>query len=76
MKVINREMSSKNSITERDGSSFCQASFNSDGNLTLRNYNNHDKESDEIIILTITETQAIFKLISEMKNILPNSLPF
>lgn len=76
MKVIVREMISKENITEKESSSCCQASFNSDGNITLRNYSGHNKNSDEIIILSINETQAIIKLFSEMRNIFPNSLPF
>lgn len=44
----------------------CQASFNSDGNITLRNYDNSNKDKDEIIILSNTETNALFALFSKM----------
>ena len=56
---------------------YCQASFNSDGNITLRNYDRSDKNKDEIIILSETETLAIFKLFKEFKRICINDdLPF
>ena len=44
----------------------CQASFNSDGNLTLRNYDRSGKNKDEIIILSETETSALFALFSTL----------
>lgn len=44
----------------------CQASFNSDGNITLRNYDRSNKNSDEIIILSNTETEALFALFSRI----------
>ena len=44
----------------------CQASFNSDGNITLRNYDRSDKNKDEIIILSNSETNALFALFSKM----------
>ena len=44
----------------------CQASFNSDGNITLRNYDNSNKNNDEIIILSNSETEALFLLFSRM----------
>lgn len=56
---------------------FCQASFNSDGNITLRNYNCANKAKDEIIILSKTETKAVFALFSEIGQINKNfNLPF
>lgn len=56
---------------------YCQASFNSDGNITLRNYDRSDKSKDEIIILSESETLAICKLFKEFKKIcLNNELPF
>ena len=45
---------------------YCQASLNSDGNITLRNYDRSNKDKDEIIILSNTETEAIFALFSRI----------
>ena len=45
---------------------YCQASLNSDGNITLRNYDRADKNKDEIIILSNSETAALFELFSQM----------
>lgn len=45
---------------------YCQASFNSDGNITLRNYDRSDKSKDEIIILSTSETEALFLLFSRL----------
>lgn len=45
---------------------YCQASFNSDGNITLRNYDRSNKDKDEIIILSNSETEALFLLFSRM----------
>lgn len=45
---------------------YCQASFNSDGNITLRNYDRSNKNKDEIIILSDIETAALFALFSKM----------
>ena len=48
MKLIDREMIVKESITEKSNTFlYCQASLNSDGNITLRNYNIKDKNSDQ-----------------------------
>ena len=44
----------------------CQASFNSDGLITLRNYDNSNKNKDMIIILSRSETEALFELFSKM----------
>lgn len=44
---------------------YSQASINSDGCLTIRNYDKTSKENehtDEIIVLTKTETDAVFQL--------------
>lgn len=43
---------------------YCQASFNSDGHITIRNYDNSNKNNDEIIILSNSETEALFALFS------------
>lgn len=45
---------------------YCQASFNSDGNITLRNHDGRNKDKDEIIILSGTETTALFALFSKI----------
>lgn len=58
-------------------SMYCQASFNSDGAITLRNYNINDKDSDEIIILSAEETYAIIQLFSKLGTMIKNNnLPF
>lgn len=44
----------------------CQASFNSDGRITLRNYDNSNKSKDEIIVLSDSETDALFELFSKI----------
>lgn len=45
---------------------YCQASFNSDGNITLRNYDRSNKNKDEIIVLSASETEALFLLFSRL----------
>lgn len=78
MKIIDREMVVKETITDKGNTAlYCQASFNSDGNITLRNYNINNKNSDEIIILSAEETQAVVKLFSEISRMTRNhTLPF
>lgn len=51
MKVIKREMVAIEIETQEKcyEHNKCQASFNSDGNITLRNYDCCDKSKDEII---------------------------
>ena len=44
-----------------------QASINSDGVLTIRNYDSADKNNDEIIIFSNEETQAIIRLFSKLQ---------
>ena len=65
MLIIQRDIASRKSKTN-SGNLFphCQASFNSDGQITLRNYD--DNSSDEIIILSNKETNAIFSLFSRI----------
>ena len=77
MKLIDREMTVKEITTDK-GQTLCysQASFNSDGNITLRNYDIRNKNSDEIIILSAEETQAIIKLFFSIDKIARNQLPF
>ena len=54
-----------------------QASFNSDNCITIRNYDASDKNKDEIIILSPTETNAIFLLFSSIGKKTKNyTLPF
>ena len=56
---------------------YCQASFNSNGNITLRNYDRANKNDDEIIILSNSETNALFELFSRLRQINKNyDLPF
>lgn len=63
---INRIMTTENVTSTSDFFTDCQASFNSDGNITLRNYNGQDKDKDEIIILSSHETNALFNLFSKI----------
>lgn len=67
MIIINRKMQ----VTETVKGNFAQtqASINSDGRITLRNYNSYDKDADEIMILSDTETRAIFDLMRVMKGL-------
>lgn len=78
MKLIDREMTVKETMTTKgENSLYCQASFNSHGNITLRNYNIGNKNSDEIIILSAEETEAIIELFSKIGSFVKNkSLPF
>lgn len=78
MKIIDREMKSKVITTKKGELALdCQASFNSDGYITLRNYTVEDKESDEIIVLSAEETQAIIKLFKNLaKSFRCEVLPF
>lgn len=65
MKIIKRSMTVDETVKD-NGFQQCQASFNSDGNITLRNYNSFNKNNDEIIILSSAETEALFKLFSQI----------
>ena len=77
MKIIDREMKVVESVTDKSNYSLkCQASFNSDGVLTFRNYNAEDKNSDEIIIFSREETLAVVKLFSEFKCLNVPDIPF
>ena len=77
MKIIEREMTVKTTITDKSNNSlYCQASFNSDGVITLRNYDIHNKNSDEIIILSFEETQAIIDLFKKVGKMTKETLPF
>lgn len=73
---IKRSMTTDVAV-EDNGFQQCQASFNSDGNITLRNYNCFNKNNDEIIILSKAETEALFKLFSKIGQKSKNyDLPF
>lgn len=77
MKIIDREMKAVESITDKSNNSLnSQASFNSDGVLTLRNYNRWDKNSDEIIIFSREETLAIVELFKAIKALGVPDIPF
>lgn len=77
MKIIDREMTVKTTTTDKSQNSrYCKASFNSDGVITLRNYNINDKNSDEIIVLSAEETQAIIELFTQISNMKNRLLPF
>ena len=74
MIIIKRKMESEKSGTPEYGN--VQASINSNGQITLRTY--YEPEKDEIVILSEKETQAIFTLFKQIKNLgikLPE-LPF
>lgn len=75
MNIIKREMEVTEKETNGTGNS-CQASFNSDGVITLRNYNTYDKNNDEIIILSREETQAIIELFRQFNKFKGIDLPF
>ena len=66
MKIIKRNMSGIRTELSEEHLPYCQASFNSDGVITLRNYDRRNKDRDEIIILSNTETEAIFLLLSRI----------
>lgn len=71
MIIIKRSMTSDKAISTANDNineylPHCQASFNSDGCITLRNYDRSDKNRDEIIILSESETNALFELFSKM----------
>ena len=78
MTIIDRTMTSKVTTTEKGQHSlFCQASFNSDGYITLRNYNLPDKSQDEIIVLSAEETKAVIDLFRKMHSMIHiDELPF
>lgn len=71
MIVIKRTMNAEEIVKTADNNinqylPYCQASFNSDGNITLRNYDRSNKNKDEIIILSNSETEALFALFSKI----------
>lgn len=83
MKIIKRQMTTpaEQMVIGNDNIDtylpYCQASFNSDGNVTLRNYDRSNKNRDEIIILSQSETEALIDLFSKMGQMCNNhNLPF
>ncbi len=84
MKIIKRKMQSDILKDGNNDFPYTQASFNSDGNITLRHYgaylgadtNGNDGINDEIIVLSKSETQAIFELMCKIKNSCNVDLPF
>lgn len=78
MQFIKREIDTLNSFTsEHDTFGVCQASFNSDGCITLRSFTSPDKTSGEIIVLSTEETHAIVRLFSKIDTVITgNRLPF
>lgn len=72
MRIIKRKMQAETTTDESNDFTFTQASFNSDGNITLRHYGAYigadTKNNDEIIVLSKSETQAIFELMRKIKN--------
>ena len=72
MIVIKRNMSAEVVVKTADNNideylPHCQASFNSDGSITLRNYDRSDRNKDEIIILSENETNALFNLFNKLE---------
>jgi len=82
MIVIKRNMQAEEKLKTADNNideylPYCQASFNSDGCITLRNYDRANKNKDEIIILSEQETTALFALFSKIGQKYKNfDLPF
>ena len=64
MQIIERDITSI--ILDTCEMSQCQASFNSDGRITLRH---HDpgQDADRIIVFSKSESRAIFELMREIK---------
>ena len=76
MKLIERQMQLKET-EQKHNYQQCQASINSDGCITIRNYDYQNKDQDEIIILSRKETGALIKLFSKISQITNNyNLPF
>ena len=82
MKIIKRKMLVTNELATANDNidqylTYCQSSINSDGNITLRNYDRACKEKDEIIILSERETMAIIQLMAQIhEKIKDRCLPF
>jgi len=81
MIIFNREITKSETLTKMTAAASgylnCQASFNSHGQITLRNYDARNKDTDEIIILSGEETQAVIQLFSRLGTMFSNNtLPF
>lgn len=71
MKIIKREINTTKQVETADHNineylPYCQASFNSDGFITLRNYDRSNESKQEIILLSKSETEALFALFSKL----------
>ena len=76
MTIYDREMKTSKITTDKGQYSlYCQASLNSDGCITLRNYNMDNKDSDEIIVLKPEETQAIIQLFRQLGEVFSKNTP-
>ena len=77
MKILKRNIAADITVTNTKNFPCCQASFNSDGNITLRNHDITNNNEDEIIILSKTETRALMDLLCEMaKTLKQYELPY
>ena len=82
MRVLERDMIAAEIVKTADNNidqylPYCQASFNSDGLITLRNYDRANKNKDMIIILSESETKALFALFSNMgRTVKTYDIPF
>ena len=65
MEIIKRKMTAE--IDRVEEKSSCQASFNSDGVLTLRHKSQYNPNNDIIIVLSRSETNAILDLFRQIK---------
>ena len=74
MQIIKREI--KSDISEVTTRLHCQASFNSDGVITLRHYNPYEKGTDDIIVFSDGETKAIINLFRKIDDRFKVDLPF
>lgn len=66
---INRNITSDKVTSTSRNFNTCQASINSGGNIVLRNYSYNDNDTDEILILSHNETEAICALFRQIENI-------
>lgn len=74
---INREMTKTETI--ETSYPLTQASFNSNGCLTVRKYGYENKDKDEIIIFNQAETHEIISLFRQVKDLLrmtSDDIPF
>ena len=74
MLILNRQIRVVEEKTTNKKYNNSQASINSSGCITIRNYNGATE--DEMIILSSSETKAILKLMHELKIVKPDELPF